>query len=219
MAALLPHERRDLAALEAVVSQGLGGYLAVGEALAEIRARKLWKPHKSFWAYCRTRWPDLSRSRAYQLMFAAEAVGNLSTTVDSRAPPDCEAQVRPLRDLDSPDDRRAVWEQACDEAPGGRPTAARVEELTRKTLAGLSPEAKLDLARREEEQLAGRARAREKADDDGRAAADRDKLLKRIGQARRLARSLGEAEIDALLERALALAIDLARVDAPAGAG
>ena len=55
---LSPAERAELNRLEAVAQHGLGTYLQVGTALAEIRDRHLYRDsHPSFETYVRERWP------------------------------------------------------------------------------------------------------------------------------------------------------------------
>jgi hypothetical protein len=74
--------------LERVVKRGAKTFLAVGNALAEIRDSKLYREsHSSFAAYLDERW-GMSRARGYQLIAAAE----LSTTVDT--PPETEREAR-----------------------------------------------------------------------------------------------------------------------------
>ena len=80
---------------ETVIARGMAQFLAVGEALSEMRDSKLYRStHATFADYCRERW-DLGRARAYQLMDAAEVAGSLSTNVD--IPPATEAQLRALK--------------------------------------------------------------------------------------------------------------------------
>lgn len=93
-------ERTSLVRLERVVEKGLEAFVAVGEALLEIRDRGLYREsHATFREYLAVRW-QLSRSRGYQLIDAAQVSGALSTAVDLE-PPANEAQARalvPLRD-------------------------------------------------------------------------------------------------------------------------
>lgn len=188
MNALTTTERHDLDGLEAVVSQGLGTFRQVGEALAEIRGRKLYRGTHATWDdYLRGRW-GLSRSYVGRLIQGAEIAGQLSPVGN---PPDCEAQVRPLAALDDPDDRRDVWAEACAAAEAGRPTAAEVERITREALGGLSPGAKLAAAEREEDRLRARAEARRGAEAKDARAARVEQLVRRVRQAIRLARGLG----------------------------
>jgi hypothetical protein len=56
---LTPAESADLTRLEGVAQRGVGTYLQVGTALAEIRDRHLYRAsHPSFEAYVRERWAD-----------------------------------------------------------------------------------------------------------------------------------------------------------------
>jgi hypothetical protein len=56
---LTPAETADLTRLEAIAQGGVGTYLQVGRALAEIRERHLYRDrHPSFDAYGRERWAD-----------------------------------------------------------------------------------------------------------------------------------------------------------------
>ena len=72
---------QDLERLERTVRQGLEIFYRVGEALAEIRDRKLYKDlgYSNFRDYLRSRW-NMKKSRAYQLIDSAEVVKNLSTS-------------------------------------------------------------------------------------------------------------------------------------------
>jgi hypothetical protein len=54
---LTPTELENLNVLDAIAQQGLGPYVQVGKALAEIRDRRLYRDsHDSFEAYVRERW-------------------------------------------------------------------------------------------------------------------------------------------------------------------
>ena len=123
-------ETGRLAELETIIEQGLTTFIEVGNALLEIRDTHLYRrQYATFEEYCRQRW-GLRRSRAYQLMAAAEVVENLkmSTIVDI---PANEAQVRSLARL-APDQQRQVWEQAVSTAPNGRLTARHVEQTAQQ---------------------------------------------------------------------------------------
>ncbi len=120
-ATLSPIEAARLVTLEAVIDAGLQTFVHVGNALLEIRDRRLYREtHSTLEDYCRDKW-QMSRPRAYQLIEAAEVVGNLSTVVD--IPPATERQARPLTVLE-PDGQREAWQIAVDTAPEGKITAA-----------------------------------------------------------------------------------------------
>jgi hypothetical protein len=75
-------DRQRLTKLETKIRAGLKTFVEVGNALLEIRNSKLYRlDYATFEDYCRARW-HISRPRAYQLIKAAETVGNLSTKVD-----------------------------------------------------------------------------------------------------------------------------------------
>ena len=77
-------EQTRIFELETIIETGLKTFVDVGNALAEIRDRKLYRDgYKTFEDYCRDRW-EFSKQRAYQLMNAAGVIGVLekSTIVD-----------------------------------------------------------------------------------------------------------------------------------------
>lgn len=125
--ALDTREAAALAEHEAAVERGLGTFLDVGRALMAIRDDRLYRAeHRTFDAYCRSRW-KLSPSRAYQFIDAA----HVSTVVDVAN----EAQARELAPLlDEPEALRDAWQQASD-ATGGKPTAAAIRNVVRPPIS------------------------------------------------------------------------------------
>jgi hypothetical protein len=123
-AELSPLERNRLLNLEQVVEQGLDAFVAVGQALLEIRDARLYREtHGSFEAYLDERW-GVSRSRGYQLIDAARVTKALSTDVDLE-PPANEAQARSLVPLAGDEQAMVeVWRDLRVEH-GGRVTADR----------------------------------------------------------------------------------------------
>ena len=75
----MPHllsklETNDFKNLERIIESGLRTFEDVGNALASIREKKLYRAeHDTFEAYCKQRW-GFSSSRARQLVAAAEVV-------------------------------------------------------------------------------------------------------------------------------------------------
>ena len=70
--------------------------LAVGEALDQIRSRKLYKnKHRTFEAYVLDKF-SMKRSRAYHLMSAAKIIKQLRSHFDTSDLPKNESVVRPL---------------------------------------------------------------------------------------------------------------------------
>jgi hypothetical protein len=122
-------ETRKFAKLESIIESGLSSFIATGNALAKIRDAELYRgTHKTFDAYCRDRW-KIAKSRAYQLIAAAETIEAISTVVD--VVPANERQARPLVDLPK-EDRPAAWQEAVETAPEGGVTAEHVAEVVAK---------------------------------------------------------------------------------------
>lgn len=139
--ALTTPEREDLAECEAIIRRGRRVFLEVGEALARIRDRRLYRAsHDSFEAYCIERW-DMSRPAAYRAIDAAQVVGNLSPMGDIVPMPTNERQIRPLAGLE-PDEQREVWQESVSRA-GGLPTGRQVEE----TVADINSDSEDERAR------------------------------------------------------------------------
>lgn len=70
--------------------------LAVGEALDQIRSRRLYKQEfRTFDAYIQDKF-DMKRSRAYHLMSAAKIIKQLRAHFDDSDLPKNESVVRPL---------------------------------------------------------------------------------------------------------------------------
>ena len=105
---------------EQVFERGLATFVEVGEALMEIRDRRLYRPnpatrhqgYTNFEDCCRERW-GMKRTRADQLIGAAGILKNLTTMVVA---PKNERQVRPLTKLKDPEDQRAAWAAATEKA-------------------------------------------------------------------------------------------------------
>lgn len=93
--ALSQTEAATLADLEAVVDSGLANFVAVGSALADISASKLYRAtHATFAEYAADRF-GLGRSHAYRLIDAAKIAEAVSPMGDIRT----ERQARALQGL------------------------------------------------------------------------------------------------------------------------
>lgn len=128
-----------LADRESVIEQGLNTFLEVGQALLAIRDERLYREsYDTFEEYCNTRWA-MSRSRAYQVMAAAQITDAMSTFVDKASQPKTEAQARALTGL-APHHAAETMQVARAAAALTRgstePTAAELTE-TRAHLFGL----------------------------------------------------------------------------------
>ena len=85
-----------------------GEMLPNGNALLEIRDSRLYRTsHGTFEDYCGEKW-QIERRRAYQLMDAAQVVGNLNVNLGTQIG---EKHVRPLTTL-PPAAQREVWAAA-----------------------------------------------------------------------------------------------------------
>lgn len=118
--ALTPSDLARLARLEIVIEDGLTTFVKVGDALLEIRSKRLYRDgFDTFEDYCQTRW-EFSRQRASQLIQASE----VSNMLDS--PPKNARQAAELLPLlANPDALRDVWAEA---SADGQPTALKVRE-------------------------------------------------------------------------------------------
>jgi hypothetical protein len=120
--------KRNLKQHEDVIADGMKSFLYVGQSLMAIRDERLYADHyETFEAYCQKRW-QFGKSRAYQLIEAAEVQSDLSTIVDTKNKnpkqktaiplPQNEAQARAVADAaDTPEERRQVWEKVVETAP------------------------------------------------------------------------------------------------------
>lgn len=125
-------ERSDLAIAEDTIQAGLSSFIKVGEALAKIRDRHLYRyDYATFEDYCQERW-GLSRAYAYRLVGAADVLDNLSPMGDIL--PENERQIRPLTRLE-PEQQREAWSKAVETAPEGKVTAKHVETVVGEMLA------------------------------------------------------------------------------------
>jgi transposase len=127
---------RSLDQCEAVIQRGVGTFIEVGEALMEIRDRRLYQlEFASFDSYCRERW-GFNRQRAHQLIFASE----VSTIVDSDL--ENEGQARALAPLkDRPEEMKEVMDAVIAEASaaGGKVTAERISEKVSERIEAQQP--------------------------------------------------------------------------------
>ena len=117
-------EARQLQRLEKIIKSGWATFLGVGEALAEVRDRKLYREnHATFNLYCRDEL-GYSRGYAYKLIDSAEVRSQFSRVKDIAVKPVTEAQCRELVRLE-PAKRLEVWKRAVEKA-GDHPVTARI---------------------------------------------------------------------------------------------
>lgn len=137
-AALTTTEHDDLARLETKIAKGLAYFMDVGQALAIVRDRRLYRAkHETFEDYCQEKW-HLPRRRAYQIMEAAGGVEGLDTESVCKKlhTPIKERQALALASVPK-EDRQAVFDEAVETAPkngNGKPkfTAKHVQKVVAK---------------------------------------------------------------------------------------
>jgi DNA modification methylase len=135
--------QRTLAECESVIERGKAAFVEVGEALAEVRDRRLYRQLGigTFETYCRVRW-GWTRDYGHKLLNAARVVRAIEGNVDhGLQPPRSEREARPLVALkDDPEAVRAAWAEAVATAPATGLTAAHVATV----VAGRRPLAHRD---------------------------------------------------------------------------
>ena len=136
LAGLTASEQRELATCEAVIGKGWQTFVTVGEALAQIRDKKLYRLScDTFEGYCRNR-RQYGRSHVYRLIGAAQVFAHLSPIGDNPGLAN-EPQVRPLIGL-APDQAKAAWEKGVEKAKGAMISAKVVKEAVAETVDVLS---------------------------------------------------------------------------------
>jgi len=135
---LTVREKTELGNLEQVIEQGIRTFAEVGTALQMIRDGRLYRAsHGTFEAYCRERW-GFKKSRAYQLMDAAQVAENVHERGQIEPPPS-EWQARPLTKL-PPEQQADAWEEANERAESeGRNVTAKDVETVVAEIRGPAP--------------------------------------------------------------------------------
>jgi len=133
-------EAAELDRLERIIARGIEHFLAVGNALIEIRDREYYRStHPTFEVYCRDRW-NISRPQAYRLIESAKTADE---TMADPVPlkmkrPLRETHLRPLSKLPK-EERQAAWDEAVETAPDGKITEKHVEEVVAKRMPPKPP--------------------------------------------------------------------------------
>lgn len=145
-AALSATERQELARHEATIERGMQTFMEVGQALAAIKAGKLYREtHRSWEQYVRDRW-EFDQSYAHRLIEAVSVVENV-TPLGGVLPAN-EAQARPLVTL-PPDEQQETWRRVQERANGDKITGKIVAETAREVAA---PRLQAESERHAEEQ-------------------------------------------------------------------
>jgi 16S rRNA G966 N2-methylase RsmD len=144
-----PQREALLAELEELIDSGLHTFERVGNALLTIRDQRLYLDHyDNFEDYCHARW-EMPRSRAYQLMSAAQVAEALSKKLDNGHMPKNEAQYRALWPLVNRPEEMAATITELQEEHGDRLTAETVrmaveEKLRRDKQRQIKQQRRLD---------------------------------------------------------------------------
>ena len=154
-APLSESERGEFTRLDHIVKRGMHGFLAVGNALKEIRDHRLCREkYKTFEQYV-ARQHDLSRPRAYELIGASEVVqqlsgSDLSANGRQKVLPVNVRQARPLLRLE--DGQRAeVWAAVKERHKKDRePITARLVE---SVVAEICPKERAERSKGKERQV------------------------------------------------------------------
>lgn len=138
MSQLTTTEQAQLERCEEVIKAGLTHFIAVGNALLEIKEVFRHKfpdiGYKNFEDYCDRKW-SIERRRAYQLIAAAEVVEDVNNCSQT---PSTESQARPLTKLPTAQQRVEAWTEAV-QASGGKPTAKHVEAAVESVKSRVRP--------------------------------------------------------------------------------
>ncbi|OKH33126.1 hypothetical protein NIES2119_23970 [[Phormidium ambiguum] IAM M-71] len=119
----------ELSSLEAKVEQGLKAFWEIGQALGQIRERRLYRQeYGTFDDYCINHW-EMSRRSAYQLIEAARVYENVRH--GAQILPANERQTRPLVTL-PPEKQQEAWAKAVSTAPKGRVTSTHVAQIAKE---------------------------------------------------------------------------------------
>ncbi|MGD9949883.1 MAG: hypothetical protein AB7U29_15590 [Desulfobulbus sp.] len=115
---LTPAEHTRLTALESIIRENFLAYVAVGNALLEIRESRLYRndTSRTWEGYCRELW-DMSFQYADRLISASKVIENLTPigvkedgSIDWELLPANESQARELARLE-PEEQKQVWGQ------------------------------------------------------------------------------------------------------------
>ncbi|GAB6191120.1 hypothetical protein [Desulfocastanea catecholica] len=130
-------EEKRLEQLENLVVENFKTFVQVGQALAEIKERKLYRMKAlTFEKYCKELF-DIAKSRVRELINATDVIENLrhggGFGDDQLLLPLNERQVRPLIKL-RPEQQLAVWKAAVESAPRGKVTSSHVANVVKSYL-------------------------------------------------------------------------------------
>lgn len=151
MSDLLPVESDALQNAEKTIERGLSTFIDVGQALAEIRDQRLYRAdYGTFEDYCSARW-NMSRSRAYEMIDAAEVADQVSAIAD-KAPELNAGQARALKPVIKEHGVERAAEIAHELHQEGRLTASNIKqaaspvaEVTERTTQSVAVKRHVDM--------------------------------------------------------------------------
>lgn len=127
-----------------VVRRGLATFIEVGDALAKIRDRELWRAgrHSSWAAYCQAV-GGLTKIHANRLIKGSEVVSNIAEVKPTGftypdVTPRSEWQIRPLHRLPNAEQQGIAWYRAV-ELANGQPTEKLISDVVAELMADDSP--------------------------------------------------------------------------------
>jgi hypothetical protein len=134
-------ELQSFQSLEKVILRGVESFLATGSALKEIRDRKLFREDfQTFEAYVKDRW-GFRKSRAYQLIDAADIKADLSTMVDKNpklSEINTERQLRELASVPADSLEKVLGKAA--EIAGDEPMTSKIIKEAREQVLPEEPD-------------------------------------------------------------------------------
>ena len=118
----------ELQQIESQISSSLESFAVAGLALRDIRDGKLWRAgHDTFGQYCVHKWA-IEKDRVEWLIAAGTCMDNLYQALGPGKPlPVISDQLRPLLELEDPQEQVDAWREAVANTHGGKPTAEVVE--------------------------------------------------------------------------------------------
>jgi hypothetical protein len=147
---LTTQEKVRLGQLELTIEKNLGGFIACGRCLLEIRESRLWRErYSSFADYCRERFA-LARSTADQLCRSTQVYQtlNASLTGSSTPVPETTPEIvfRPLTTLPSSELQKETWRLAATLSPDKKPTRTIASRVARLVKDAIEPAGKKTMA-------------------------------------------------------------------------
>jgi hypothetical protein len=121
-------ELAELERLEKKIDEKFESFLGIGEVLAEINAKKLYRSYGTFEDYCRIRW-DTHRLTGYRRINAWETFSELKQIGYDKPFPNTESQYRELNIVKNIDDKVEVLDRLRDAHPNDPITARNIKEV------------------------------------------------------------------------------------------